>query len=69
MTMNMLGLGHKMPFPGTRDLRRAAAAAHAQRVRTAAQEATNSPVGAVPAMSLGSVSVIGTALRFRVAWL
>jgi outer membrane protein TolC len=41
MTMKMLGLSQKLPFPGKRDLRRAIAAADADSMELAVQEARN----------------------------
>ncbi|HEY2339830.1 MAG TPA: TolC family protein, partial [Steroidobacteraceae bacterium] len=41
MTMKMLGLSQKLPFPGKRDLRRAAATADAASVAQAVNETTN----------------------------
>ena len=41
MTMKMLGLSQKLPFPGKRDLRRAVATADADSVELAVQEANN----------------------------
>jgi outer membrane protein TolC len=41
MTMKMLGLFQKVPFPGKRDLRRAVATADADSLELAVQEATN----------------------------
>ncbi|MCM2310195.1 MAG: TolC family protein [Steroidobacteraceae bacterium] len=41
MTMKMLGLGQKLPYPGKRDLRRSVAAADARSVEFALQEAIN----------------------------
>ena len=41
MTMKMLGLFQKLPFPGKRDLRRAVATADADSLDLAVQEATN----------------------------
>jgi outer membrane protein TolC len=44
MTMKMLGLGQKLPYPGKRDLRRSVAAADARSVEFAFQEAINRTV-------------------------
>lgn len=41
MTMKMLGLGQKLPFPGKRSLRRGVATADAESIGHAAQETTN----------------------------
>jgi outer membrane protein TolC len=41
MTMKMLGLSQKLPFPGKRDLRRAVATADADSLELAVQEASN----------------------------
>ena len=41
MTMKMLGLSQKLPFPGKRDLRRAVATADADSLDLAVQEVTN----------------------------
>ncbi len=41
MTMKMLGLGQKLPFPGKRDLRRAVATADAESIDRAVQETVN----------------------------
>jgi outer membrane protein TolC len=41
MTMKMLGLSQKLPFPGKRDLRRAVATADADSVELAVREASN----------------------------
>ena len=41
MTMKMLGLSQKLPFPGKRDLRRAVATADADSMELAVQEASN----------------------------
>lgn len=41
MTMKMLGLGQKLPFPGKRGLRRAVAAADAEGIRLGANETAN----------------------------
>ncbi len=44
MTMKMLGLSQKLPFPGKRDLRRAVATADADSLELAVQEASNTLV-------------------------
>ena len=44
MTMKMLGLGQKLPFPGKRELRRSMAALDADGVESAAFEITNGVV-------------------------
>ena len=44
MTMKMLGLSQKLPFPGKRDLRRAVATADADSLELAVQEANNTLV-------------------------
>jgi outer membrane protein TolC len=41
MTMKMLGIGQRLPFPGKRDLRRAVAAADAESIGLAVQETFN----------------------------
>ena len=41
MTMKMLGLGQRLPFPGKRDLRRAVATADAESIDWAVQETVN----------------------------
>lgn len=41
MTMKMLGLGQRLPFPGKRGLRRAVAAADAESIELAAREISN----------------------------
>ena len=41
MTMKVLGLGQKLPFPGKRDLRRGVATAEAEGIERAVQETTN----------------------------
>lgn len=41
MTMKVLGLSQKLPFPGKRDLRRAVAAANAESLDLAAEEVSN----------------------------
>jgi outer membrane protein TolC len=41
MTMKMLGLGQRLPFPGKRELRRAVAAADAASIALAVQETSN----------------------------